>query len=140
MKRSGKKSRGPCSDQMKHDFDYSSSLTHGATKDFHSGLINSVLKNWGCDCVFFFNYNRINMGLGNDAVEPAYERALGYEARADALRETLAGLPPQEREATIVEGLIQALRGSCWVLSTFCHSVSRTRTVLRDEPPPGIRD
>src|SRR5689334_14195844 len=21
-------------------------------------LINSVLKNWGCDCIFFFNYNR----------------------------------------------------------------------------------
>ncbi|NBH01622.1 three-Cys-motif partner protein TcmP, partial [Escherichia coli] len=25
-------------------------------------LINSVVKNWGCDCIFFFNYNRINMG------------------------------------------------------------------------------
>lgn len=24
-------------------------------------LINSVLKNWGCDCIFFFNYNRINV-------------------------------------------------------------------------------
>ena len=22
-------------------------------------LINSVLRNWGCDCIFFFNYNRI---------------------------------------------------------------------------------
>src|SRR5690606_21232198 len=28
-------------------------------------LVQSVLKNWGCDCVFFFNYNRINAGLGN---------------------------------------------------------------------------
>jgi three-Cys-motif partner protein len=25
-------------------------------------LINSVLQNWGCDCVFFFNYNRVSMG------------------------------------------------------------------------------
>jgi three-Cys-motif partner protein len=32
-------------------------------------LINSVVKNWGCDCIFFFNYNRINMGLGNEAVK-----------------------------------------------------------------------
>jgi len=24
-------------------------------------LVNSVLKDWGCDCVFFINYNRINM-------------------------------------------------------------------------------
>src|SRR5438132_4713676 len=38
-------------------------------KGLSLGLINSVLKNWGCDCVFFFNYNRINMGLGNEAVE-----------------------------------------------------------------------
>jgi three-Cys-motif partner protein len=27
-----------------------------------SGLIKSVIQNWGCDCVFFFNYNRINNG------------------------------------------------------------------------------
>ena len=32
-------------------------------------LINSVLRNWGCDCIFFFNYNRINMGVNNAAVE-----------------------------------------------------------------------
>jgi three-Cys-motif partner protein len=31
-------------------------------------LINSVLKNWGCDCIIFFNYNRINMGLNNPVV------------------------------------------------------------------------
>jgi three-Cys-motif partner protein len=31
-------------------------------------LVNSVLKDWGCDCVFFFNYNRINMGLTNPVV------------------------------------------------------------------------
>ena len=23
-------------------------------------LINSVVRNWGCDCIFFFNYNRVN--------------------------------------------------------------------------------
>ena len=32
-------------------------------------LVNSVLKDWGCDCLFFFNYNRINMGLKNPIVE-----------------------------------------------------------------------
>lgn len=31
-------------------------------------LINSVLKDWGCDCIFFFNYNRINMGIPNQNV------------------------------------------------------------------------
>ena len=35
-------------------------------------LINSVLKDWACECIFFFNYNRINMGLPNDAVDVQY--------------------------------------------------------------------
>jgi three-Cys-motif partner protein len=26
-------------------------------------LIGSLIMSWGCDCIFFFNYNRINMGL-----------------------------------------------------------------------------
>jgi len=29
-------------------------------------LVNSVLKDWGCDAIFFFNYNRINMGINNE--------------------------------------------------------------------------
>lgn len=32
-------------------------------------LVNAVLKDWGCDCIFFFNYNRINMGLTNPMVQ-----------------------------------------------------------------------
>lgn len=31
-------------------------------------LVNAFLKDWGCDCLFFFNYNRINMGLNNPSV------------------------------------------------------------------------
>ena len=26
-------------------------------------LVNAVVKDWACECVFFFNYNRINAGL-----------------------------------------------------------------------------
>ncbi|MCL5257358.1 MAG: three-Cys-motif partner protein TcmP [Chloroflexi bacterium] len=26
-------------------------------------LVNSVLKDWACECIFFFNYKRINSGL-----------------------------------------------------------------------------
>jgi three-Cys-motif partner protein len=32
-------------------------------------LINTFLRDWGCDCIFFFNYNRINMGLNNPIVK-----------------------------------------------------------------------
>jgi three-Cys-motif partner protein len=72
-------------------------------------LINSVVKNWGCDCIFFFNYNRINMGLGNAAVEE-HMNALFGKTRADKVRETLKALNPEERELTIIESICEALK------------------------------
>jgi len=72
-------------------------------------LVNSVLKDWGCDCVFFFNYNRINMGLNNEAVREHMNALFGHQ-RADDLRRRLAPLPPPERELLIVEELCSALR------------------------------
>ncbi len=74
-------------------------------------LVNSVLKDWGCDCIFFFNYNRINMGLNNDAVRE-HMNALFGEERADILRPRLDRLSPQDRELTIVEELCNAIRDS----------------------------
>ena len=71
-------------------------------------LVNSVLKDWGCDCIFF-NYNRINMGLHNDAVRK-HINALFGEERADELRTRLRPLTPEQRELTVVEELCQALR------------------------------
>lgn len=72
-------------------------------------LINSVLKNWGCDCIFFFNYNRINMGINNPDVESHINAIFGNE-RAKGLRKKLEPLDPNERELTIVEELSQALK------------------------------
>jgi three-Cys-motif partner protein len=73
-------------------------------------LVNSVLKDWGCDCVFFFNYNRISMGLGNEAVEEHIDALFGVK-RANKLRERFAmkQILPSEREAFIVEEMKFAL-------------------------------
>jgi three-Cys-motif partner protein len=89
-------------------------------KGLSLGLVNSVLKNWGCDCIFFFNYNRINPGLNNPAVRQHMDVLFGEE-RARALREKLERLQPSEREVTIVEELSLALRefGANYVLP-FC--------------------
>ncbi|MGO9323532.1 MAG: three-Cys-motif partner protein TcmP [Terracidiphilus sp.] len=113
-------------------------------KGLSLGLINSVLKNWGCDCVFFFNYNRISMGLGNSAVEEHMNVLFG-DQRANNLRQKLAGLPSHEREAAIVEALIEALRelGADYVLP-FCFKDERgTRTshhlVFATKHPRGYR-
>ncbi|MDD9863260.1 MAG: three-Cys-motif partner protein TcmP [Gammaproteobacteria bacterium] len=88
-------------------------------------LINSVLKDWGCDCIFFFNYIRINMGLHNPRVQEHMEALFGKK-RADKLREELSKLSSRERELAIVEELCQALKelGLNYVLP-FCFKDDR---------------
>ena len=71
-------------------------------------LINSVLKDWACECLFFFNYNRINMGVGNPIVRE-HMNALFGEERGEVLGKRLKDLSPDERELTIVEEICQAL-------------------------------
>lgn len=72
-------------------------------------LIGSAIMNWGCDCIFFFNYNRINMGLHNTAVEKHMNSLFGQE-QADTLRKQLESKRPDERELMIVEALCQAIK------------------------------
>ncbi len=72
-------------------------------------IVNSVIKDWGCDCVFFFNYNRINPGISNDAVSEHMD-ALFTEERADMLRSKLHGKKPSQREALILEHMLMALQ------------------------------
>ncbi len=83
-------------------------------------LINAIMKDWGCDCIFFFNYNRINMGLNNEAVKEHMDALFGEE-RAGILRCRLASVSPREREMGIVEELTEALKemGGNYVLP-FC--------------------
>lgn len=90
-------------------------------------LVNAVLKDWGCDCIFFFNYNRISMGLNNEFVKEHIDALFGEE-RAEQLREKLEKLKTRNRELLIVEELVQALKemGGEYVLP-FCFKNSRGR-------------
>lgn len=98
-------------------------------KGLSLGLINSVIKNWGCDCIFFFNYNRINMGMANQIVEEHINVLFGKD-RAQSLRKRLEGLKPEEREAAIIEALVQALKelGARYVLPFCFKDENGTRT------------
>lgn len=92
-------------------------------------IVKGVIKDWGCDCVFFFNYNRINAGINNPGVEVHMNALFGKE-RAEALRERLPGLRPDLREAAILEELaneIKALGGKHVLPFTFRNSAG-TRT------------
>lgn len=73
-------------------------------------LINSVLRHWGCDCIFFLNYNRVNMGINNNFVQQHMEALFGEE-RAVALRAVLDPLTPEQRELAVVDAVSEALRG-----------------------------
>lgn len=73
------------------------------------GLVDAFLKDWGCDCIFFFNYSRINAGLSNPKVHQ-HMCALFGDQRAAQLRTELELMRPAEREATIVEALASTLK------------------------------
>lgn len=71
-------------------------------------LIHAVIKDWGSEVVFFFNYNRINMGIDNPVVQHHMEALFGKE-RLASLRNQVDGLTPLEREGAIHEAVEEAL-------------------------------
>lgn len=92
-------------------------------------IVNGVIKDWGCDCVFFFNYNRINAGISNPGVTHHMDALFGKD-RADALRTQLPKLSPANREALILEELAQAIKtmGGRYVLPFRFKNASGKRT------------
>jgi hypothetical protein len=73
-------------------------------------LIASALKPFGNDCVFLFNYNRVNMKLGyevmNDSVNAFFEAA-----RAERIRAAVRSVRnAQEREQIILSAVEDALK------------------------------
>jgi three-Cys-motif partner protein len=72
-------------------------------------LIGSVLKDWGCDCIFFFNYNRINAGVNNPKFQE-HIRALFGDDIGCKIQEEVENLNPIEREKVIIDCLKKALQ------------------------------
>jgi three-Cys-motif partner protein len=92
-------------------------------------LVDAFLKNWGCDCIFFFNYARINAGLSNPMVQE-HMAALFGEERALEMKQQLEGMRPSDREALIVNELGMAFKsyGYPFVLPFCFKNESGTRT------------
>lgn len=72
-------------------------------------IVNGVIKDWGCDCVFFFNHGRINAGINNPKVETHMDALFGPE-RAAKLRESLPKKNPALRESLVLEEMSQAIK------------------------------
>lgn len=102
-------------------------------KGLSLNIIKSVIRDWGCDCIFFFNYNRINPGLSNDFVTK-HMNALFSKERADKLRRILPGVASNLRESTILEELaaeIKSLGGQFVLPFTFKNQTgNRTSHML----------
>jgi hypothetical protein len=92
-------------------------------------LVKGAIKDWGCDCIFFFNYNRINAGISNPLVAEHMDVLFG-PGRAAELRAALAGRSPWEREALILESLASAIKelGGKYVLPFRFRNAGGTRS------------
>jgi len=71
-------------------------------------LLSAVLRNWGCDCIFFFNYNAINRHL---SFVPFYERLklLFGNARLQEMANNLQDMTAVERRAEIIRQFGEAI-------------------------------
>lgn len=98
-------------------------------KGLSRGIIQSIIKDWGCDCVVFFNYARINAGLNNDAVRSHMDALFGRE-RVESMRGAMADMKPHEREPFVLENLASALRdlGAKFVLPFRFRRADGSRT------------
>lgn len=98
-------------------------------KGLSLSLINALVKDWACECIFFFNYNRVHMALSNPHVAEHMDALFGKDA-ADALRARLEPLSPQYREWTIVDELRKALNpgGDRYVLPFRFRTAQGART------------
>jgi three-Cys-motif partner protein len=72
-------------------------------------LIGSLLKDWGCEVLFFFNFNRINRDLTNPVVTNHMEALFGRN-RLASLRKTVKGFKGEARERVVMEALYEIVR------------------------------
>ncbi|MFC4173593.1 three-Cys-motif partner protein TcmP [Microvirga sp. GCM10011540] len=86
-------------------------------KDLSAKFITAIIKDWGCDCVFFFNYGRINAGISNPMVAKHMDALFGSK-RAERMRDFVREKSSGEREVYILEELAGALKelGARYVL------------------------
>jgi three-Cys-motif partner protein len=99
-------------------------------KGLSLNLVSSIIKDWGCDCVFFFNYNRVSMGIGNEAIKHHMASLFGDERLGFVRSECDKARNPAEREGIVVNELCNALKqnGSKYVLPFRFKNNEGTRT------------
>ena len=92
-------------------------------------LIDRLIANNGSDCIFFFNYNRINMALSNTKFDEHLQSLFGVSRTAELKRELFV-LSPELRELAVLNALVEALleQKSNFVLPFKFYSAQMKRT------------
>lgn len=78
-------------------------------KGISLSLLSAAIKDFGSDCVLFFNYNRIKAAIDNSTVESRMVALFGQE-RLLTLRQKCDGVSPHEREMFVVDEMCNAIR------------------------------
>jgi three-Cys-motif partner protein len=73
-------------------------------------LVRSLIKDWGCDSIFFFNYRRINPGIENEVLEKPISDLFTEEVLLN-LRERVSNKSPREREEIVLHAVEDVFRG-----------------------------
>ncbi len=92
-------------------------------------LVRALVKDWGCDSIFFFNYRRINPGIENEVLEKPISDVFTKEVLFE-LREKVLGKKPEIREKIILEAVEDVFKewGMDYVLAFPFKSKSGKRT------------
>lgn len=79
-------------------------------KGLNRTLIQTLIRNNGSDCIFFFNYSRINMALSSNTKFDSYLAGFFGSERTARLKKELETMTPTEREPRVINALIDSLR------------------------------
>jgi len=92
-------------------------------------LVRALVKDWGCDSIFFFNYRRINPGIENEVLEKPISKIFTKEILLE-LRKKVFGKDPFEREKIILQAVEDVFKewGMNYVLPFPFKSVTGKRT------------
>jgi len=87
-------------------------------KGLSLSMITAALKGFGTDCLFFFNYRRVNMKLSFPVMDDSIDGFFST-ARAANLRSMIAPLKPRAREDAVLDEIRQAIREADGIPLTF---------------------
>lgn len=77
-------------------------------KGLTSTLLAALTKDWGSDCIFFFNYRRVNSAINYEGFRPHIDALFGAE-RAALMRMAVCDMRPHERIDYVLSMLKEAL-------------------------------